>query len=963
MGFFKRDYLAGAQPAGKKITASPLGVWSLALGCSVGWGAFVMPATAFLPVAGPLGTAIGMLIGAVVMLVIGMNYHYMMQHCQDSGGAFSFAKRAFGHDHAFLSAWFLILTYVAVIWANATALSLIANALFHNVFRFGYMYTIAGYDVYFGDLILPIVALLLCGGLSMWNRRAVGIAQTIFAVTLFVGVVASFVIAMANRDPSASFEPLFVPGKNPALQIISIVALAPWAFVGFESVSHSTGEFKFKPKWSFLIMALALMCGAMLYIALTEIAASALPEGYANWTEYLANRPDSGIEAYPTFFAMNKAAEKVGLTLLGISALAAIMTGLIGNFLASGKLLAFMANDGLLPKWFAYEGKGQMPSNAIFFLMIPSLIVPFLGRTAISWIVDITTIGATIVYAYVAASALKVARAEKDTFHFVMGILGVAISSALGLYFLVPVFWTVDALATESYLVFIIWSILGLFYFRFLFVRDKTNRLGKSIIVWITLFFLIFFASIMWIRQSTDAATDATMAKIQAHYGDPDKTYLAQLTAEMNRKLLIDTLIQMVLILISLAVMFSIYIIMQKREKQANLEKLTAEKNSRAKSTFLSNMSHDIRTPMNAIIGYLTLAKSEKDVPPKIQEYLSKIGVSSQHLLNLINDVLDMSRIEAGKMEAEPAPANIVETMDGIRDMFATQMSAKNLRFTVSCVNVTTPMIMFDKNRFDRILLNLISNAYKFTPEGGEVEVLLVQESDADMSANFELSVRDTGIGMSEEFAKKVFEAFERERSKTVSEVQGTGLGMSITKGFVELLGGTIDVETNLGKGTKFTAHFSFPIVEAAEIREERSNEAQGKTVDFSKMRILVVDDNEVNREIACAILDMEGAMSETAENGKLAVEAIDKAEAGYFDCVLMDVQMPVMNGYDATRAIRALPDRAKANTPIIAVSANAFAEDVEEAMNAGMDAHTSKPIDLAKLTDAIASAISKRSA
>ena len=399
-------------------------------------------------------------------------------------------------------------------------------------------------------------------------------------------------------------------------------------------------------------------------------------------------------------------------------------------------------------------------------------------------------------------------------------------------------------------------------------------------------------------------------------------------------------------------------------------EKERAEEANKAKSTFLSNMSHDIRTPMNAIVGYLNLAKElhktcEKcplyknepcpdNIPDKTYDFLKKIDASSQHLLALINDVLEMSRIESGKMELELDAMNIVAALDEVHDMFATQMAGKKITFSVDSSQVNNKFVICDKNRLNRVLLNLLSNAYKFTPEGGNISVTLKQISDVrDVFADYELRVKDSGIGMTPEFAAKVFEAFERERTSTVSKIQGTGLGMAITKSIVDLMGGDIKVITAPGEGTEFIIEITFELAE--EMEEEVTEEQAAQVISFENKKLLLVDDIEVNREIAKMLLESEGFIVDTAGDGSEAVEKVANAKPGDYDAVLMDIQMPIMNGYEAAKKIRKLENPKLANVPIIAMTANAFSEDVKAALDAGMNGHIAKPIDVAKMMETLA--------
>lgn len=396
----------------------------------------------------------------------------------------------------------------------------------------------------------------------------------------------------------------------------------------------------------------------------------------------------------------------------------------------------------------------------------------------------------------------------------------------------------------------------------------------------------------------------------------------------------------------------------QLQNQQAELiaEKERAEEANKAKSTFLSNMSHDIRTPMNAIVGYTNLARKSGTSLEQMRDYLRKIDASSQHLLALINDVLEMSRIESGKMELELDDMNIVTALEEVRDMFATQMEGKKISFSVDTSEVLNKFVVCDKNRLNRVLLNLLSNAYKFTPEGGKISVTLKQIGENyDTAADFELRVKDSGIGMTPEFAAKVFEAFERERTSTVSKIQGTGLGMAITKSIVDLMGGTIKVITAPGQGTEFVINVTFEISDEMNDKSLAENQLAAQDIDFTNKKLLLVDDIEVNREIAKMLLECEGFIVDTASDGKDAVNKIAASKVGDYDCVLMDIQMPIMNGYEATKKIRALPDKNLAKIPIIAMTANAFSEDVKNALATGMNGHIAKPIDMAKMRETLA--------
>ena len=965
---------------------SPLNVWALAFGCSVGWGAFVMPGTTFLPLAGPVGSAVGIFLGAVAMLIIGVNYYAMMSRYPDAGGTFTYTKKLFGYDHAFLSAWFLVLTYIAIIWANATAITLISRKLFGNFFQIGFHYQIAGYDVFFGESAVSMLVLTVFALLCIYGKTLTGHFQTIMAVVLLLGILICCSYTLYFHEGGLeTVEPLFAPSSSSkAAQIFVIIALAPWAFIGFESISHSTEEFNFSVKKTFAIIAAALFSGFIAYTLLVETAISILPSEYSEygtWSYYLADLEYfNGLKGLPTFYAVNETMGSTGLYILSFTALASIITGIVGNYIAASRLMYAMSKENILPKWFSVLNEDKSPKNALLFIMLISLLIPFLGRTAIAWIIDVLSVCAVIAYGYTSAAAFSTA-CEEDNFKIqVTGIIGLILSTLFGLFLFIPNLLSINTMATESYLILVVWSILGFIFFRNVFKRDTEKKFGKSIVVFIVMLLLTFLGSMIWMRQSSNEVMENSIHSMRDFYVDKlesygikqndffkdlDEMYVEDFLEKIRSSIFINSAIQMILIVISLSVMFNIYAIMRNREKKAEFDKINAEESNRAKTVFFSNMSHDIRTPMNAIMGFTNLALADTTDPKKTKEYLTKIQASSSHLLSLINDVLEMSRIESGKMELEFEDTNIAKALNEVYDMFATQMQSKNITFTVDSSNVRDKFVNCDKHHLNRVLLNLISNAYKFTPEGGSVTVTLNQlNNEADDFGEYEIRVKDSGIGMSAEFAATVFEAFTRERTSTVSKIQGTGLGMSITKSIIDLMGGTIDVVTAPGEGTEFIIRVKLelkPELEKLEAEEEAKAEenlsethgAEEETA-FANKKLLLVDDIEVNREIATMILMQAGFVVETAADGKEAVGKVSASKPGDFDAVLMDIQMPVMDGYEATRAIRKLDNPELAKIPIIAMTANAFSEDVQAAKEAGMNDHIAKPIDLKQMMETL---------
>ena len=385
-----------------------------------------------------------------------------------------------------------------------------------------------------------------------------------------------------------------------------------------------------------------------------------------------------------------------------------------------------------------------------------------------------------------------------------------------------------------------------------------------------------------------------------------------------------------------------------------------AESASKAKSTFLSNMSHDIRTPMNAIIGFATLALDDIRDGKKVEDYLSKILSSSKHLLGLINDILDMSRIESGKVVLEEQETDLVTTLQELQSIMEGQAKERKLKLHVDYSNLRDRHVYCDKTRLNQVMFNLLANAVKFTSEGGSIWLTMSQLEptyEVEDRAIYEIRVKDTGIGIGKEFIKHIFEPFERERTSTVSKIQGTGLGMAITKNIVDMMGGTIEVESQKGVGTEFIIRLELRLQAEARVANEDGTKQHGHAegvAEFAGKRLLLAEDNELNREIACMLLSKYGFVIDTAENGQEAVDLVAASAPDYYDLVLMDIQMPVMDGHEATRRIRNLKDKELAKVPVVAMTANAFDEDRKAAKECGMNGFISKPINMQEVVQAL---------
>ena len=396
-----------------------------------------------------------------------------------------------------------------------------------------------------------------------------------------------------------------------------------------------------------------------------------------------------------------------------------------------------------------------------------------------------------------------------------------------------------------------------------------------------------------------------------------------------------------------------------KKAKNITTEALqTAENANKAKTDFLSNMSHDIRTPMNAIIGMTSLIRHDAGNKAKVIEYADKIDISSQHLLGIINDVLDMSKIEAGKTVFKYTDFSILDFITELNTIFHSQIDEKNQTLTIIKENIRHEWVNGDQVHLMQIFSNLVSNAVKYTQEGGKIQFLVEEcETKSSVYAKYRFLVSDNGMGMSADFKDTIFDAFTRAESSMTNKIQGTGLGMAITKNLVEAMGGTIDVKSELGQGSCFEVLIDLRIAEdrfVSSAEQAEKDEPAGNVL--KGMRFLCAEDNELNAEILMELLKIEGAECTICENGKRVLEAFEQSAPGDYDMILMDVQMPVMNGYEATKAIRRSSHELAKTIPIIAMTANAFSEDIQHSLAAGMNAHVSKPIEMKVLEKTIRS-------
>ena len=486
---------------------SMLGAWALAFGCAVGSDAFVMPWNDFLPKAGPLGTVIGIFIGGLVMAVVAWNFHYMINRQPGPGGSYAYAAKAFGNDHGYLCGVFLGFAYFAIICLDVTALVVVARYMLGDVFSFGFRYTIAKSDIYLGDILLSVFAIAVAAAICC-RRRLSGIVQTAMAVVFAAGILVCFASTTLNHSGGlGAMCPIFAPDRGHGLfQVLSILAIAPWLFVGFESISNSSSEFLFPVSKSFKVMLAAIVTAVIAYALLTIIPVLSFGDASsASWVDTVADLANSSrVPDYHAFDVARGFLGRAGGVIIGMTLVGAIFTNLVGNTVAVSRLAAAMADDGALPSFLGGKNADGAPRNAVLSVAVLVAFVVPLGRAVIGVVVDISILGAAVAYAYTSAAAFKAARKEGKKGTQATGLLGLAISIVV-IFLLVMPFMTFDTtmIATESYLVLIIWCIAALATFITVFHRDSTHRFGRSSVAWISLFLLIMTLSVMWIRQTT----------------------------------------------------------------------------------------------------------------------------------------------------------------------------------------------------------------------------------------------------------------------------------------------------------------------------------------------------------------------------------------------------------------------------------------------------------------------------
>ena len=943
-----------------------LAAWAVAFGCAVGWDAIELPGTTFLPKAGPLGTVLGVLAGGLVMAVVAWNYHVMINRHPGPGGVYAYATEAFGIDHGFIGGWFLCLTYMAIVWMDATALASVArNLAGRDLFAFGFGYPVAGFEVRLGHMLLSAAAIAVAAAVCCRRRLSYAV-QTVLALVMAAAIAGCFAAAAAARgggmEAVRAMGPAFSP--DPAsggklMQVLGIVALSPWLFVGFESISNLSGEFRFPARRSFWVMAAALGSAVAAYALLAALPALLPAAGGADWAEGLARL---GGAPYPSYGPVLRAG---GRALVGAGALAAVFTNLVGNTVAASRLLAAMAEDGTVPRWFGGRNAAGAPRNAVLSIAVLSVAVSAMGGTVLGIVADIAVVGAGVAYAYTSAAVVRLARGRLER---AAGTAGLVLSAAVSVLFILPNFAPdTAAMGTMSYLVVVLWCIAGLACFLFAFRSDRSRRLGQSTMVWLSLLAMVVAMSVLWIRQSTYDTTERAFDDIVRQHTDvcmsageggvadhhDDYAWMGILRAKLaavNRSILTNSLVQIGLTVLAFGLLFGLYTILRRRERDLELEK------ARAKSYFFSTVSHDIRTPLNAIIGFSEMLKSGFDTPEERDQAIDAILVSGKTLLGLVNDILDLSKLESGKMAIVPEPTDCPRLLRGVMAAFRATSAKPGL--DIRCRIGAMPPLMLDPQRLRQIVFNIVGNAVKFT-ERGHVELRAAYERPVGAGEGlFRLEIEDTGCGIGEEDLKRIGSAYVQVAATKLARNGGTGLGLAICKQLVAAMGGRLRVVSQPGRGSVFSIYIprvrTAPPGSVVEGQDDDDGpglarlpaDAAGRLAH----RILLADDSKMNLMVLQAFLRQLGDFDITlAKDGREALDILESASAPY-DLVLTDMWMPNLDGEGLVKAIRANPSLASLRVVIV----TADVELQDKAAGMGFDALLFKPITSAKLAQVL---------
>lgn len=562
---------------------SPAAVLSLSVGTSIGWGAFVVTSSNYIMRAGLYGSITGLILGAIVMLLIARNYGYLMNEFPSAGGVFHYSAKILGYDYAFLSAWFLGLTYIAIYWANATSIPLFFRVIFNNVLCVGLHYTLLGYEVYLTEVFVTIFFIMLFGLVCCKSRKAVALVMKILASVFTAGILICYFLVMYKKNAGGiRYEESFSLDYKALTNILTIASISPWAFIGFESVSHCSEELDFPAEKIRGVLRISVILTTVLYLAVFMISTSTYPPEYDSFLSYIKDMGNlSGLKSVPVFYAVNYYLGSRGVFILVLTLFSLIVTSLIGNLLALTRLIYSLSTDGVITPYFSKISCRGIPCNANRMLVLISILIPFMGRTAIGWIVDVTTIGASVIYILVSYMTFRHAKTNHARTEIFTGLAGTIAVVFFSVYIIFRGFFAGQSITTESYSLFCIWALVGFGVFHMVLKNDSSNRFGKSVVVWVVLVTLILVLSLIWMIETDRTSTINHINEIHEYIHEITGTaeHIPGMEEFLNRSLftIYDGNVKSSFIVIlffgfSIAMLISNFFIMKKREYEHEIE-------------------------------------------------------------------------------------------------------------------------------------------------------------------------------------------------------------------------------------------------------------------------------------------------------------------------------------------------------------------------------------------------------
>ena len=839
---------------------SPLAVWALSVGSAIGWGSLVVTSSAYLSQAGPLGSIIGLLIGFVMVLMMSSHYHYLANRHPGPGGLYHYVKNIFGYDRAFLIAWFMFLIYISIFWANATSIPLFARYFLQGVFKVGYLFKVFGYEVYLGEALVTLVVMWLVGLLCIKSKKATARAMVAMVLIFTAGITVCFVVAMIGHKSSGmTMAPAFLPDTSAIRQVIRIAFISPWAFIGFESVSHSASEYHFKHSRIFRILVISVTVTTALYIFIILLSVSAYPAGCTGWMDYIGRLSEfEGIEGLPAFYAAHHYLGNAGVYILMASLLSLVLTSLIGMLRTVSRLCYAVAQDGILPKRFSELNEKQIPAKAILLVLLISTPIPFLGRTAIGWIVDTTTIGATIIYGFVSIAVFKASKEDGAKRNRFISIICLFILVGFLVFLLFPSLFSDYTIESETYVLMAGWSILGLIYFNFVIRKDDERRFGKAIFVWIVLLAFVVLNALTVSERLNEARESRIMDEIVGYVdGSADSGTLStdrdSFFALQQRKLHDADNASVFVVVgafgLALAVMLVNHSTMKKWENKATTER------DQARTAALTD-------PMTGVKSKHAFLLHQKDIDALIEGETAEkfaVVVCDVNGLKVINDTLghkagDEYIISASRMICDIFQHSPVFRTGG--DEFVVVLTGRDYLIRKELVLALHDRSVEHINTKQVVISGGLSDY-----EPGE---------DACFHDVFE---RADALMYEEKKLLKGMGAISRENAESDSRPM-------------------------------------FPMDEDAEILH-------------LKRRVLIVEDEEINRAILGNILN-DSYDIRYATNGIEALEQI-KTHTDEFAIMLLDLQMPQMSGMEVLKVMK--EEDELRDIPVIVMTADQTAE------------------------------------